>query len=1150
MKPVIIGIATHIENDDLVNRLHDGTFQLVAYVPVAELINNALYDAGEVPGDDTALILLGNSARPSSWPGPVHGATSLSQALLLAQTLLADQIVRMVVLAEAATGAVVLAAGLTWPRVYAVIESSVANPVALACLPDEIGYLELTHLMPEDTSEVNTVMSAYRAAGSDLTCAIGSSGGTLMALIKTALCVYHRFLPALTEWPGPADPASWQDGPFYAVTQSKTWFLEQGQTQRRAAISLPDAHIVLAEHLDGKSRPNTSLSQSPQKLFIVTANDGEALLAQLHLLAQSVHEGRSLPDVANDFATLYQEHPGMVTVVFVAHHPDDLAREIQLALKNIPQVIEQGGEWFTPRGSYFTANPLGPKGKIAFVYPGAFNSYPKMGQDLLFLFPYLHEDLINMTSDLGQAVGDVWLYPRSLEKQTARHWKQVRKHLEDQPTVMAEAGVTSSAIFTRLVRNFFKIQPDMAMGYSLGESSMLFGLGIWAAGDEGHTRLVSSPIYQGRLSGPKSAVREAWGLSPDAPNDFWSVYFIAAPAEVVNAQVQKESRVYLTHINTYNEVVIAGEREACKRVVAALDAEHLHASFDMVIHCDITFLEYQSFCHLHDYPVHSLPDVVLYSAADYEPVTPDSAVIAHSFSRAACKMLDFPRLVNRVYDDGARIFIELGPRSTCSRWISDILGSREHLSVAADQLGVDNLTSLLRMLARLISHGVSIDISALYSVPQIPATVSTEVRQPYGQVTRAHQTFLQKRMDGLNQLGEMLQLQMSLLSQSPPVIEATRPAIFNESALQEFATGSIKACFGPEYAVYDNRRAPRIPNGDLLLVSRVIEIQAERYKLAPGARMVSEYDMPYQPWFYRDNAYPTIPYSIYMEMALQLCGFLSAYLGSSLAFPELDFYFRNLDGQGTLYKDIDLSGKTITNTVHLLSSITLEGIILQKFAFQLDLAGDIFYTGEASFGFFTEQAMQNQTGLDKGKPTQPWYQRLNMPIVPVADPAKYNQVQPGKPHYRLAQGQLDLIDTFVMVPNGGQYEQGYIYASKNLDPTDWFFYCHFYQDPVMPGSLGVEAILQAMQAFALELDLGQSFRSPRFEQVAPHTITWHYRGQVTRQNERFSLEIHIKRIDVTVERVTIIGDASLWRDDGLRIYEVLDIALGIEETRA
>jgi 3-hydroxymyristoyl/3-hydroxydecanoyl-(acyl carrier protein) dehydratase len=648
-----------------------------------------------------------------------------------------------------------------------------------------------------------------------------------------------------------------------------------------------------------------------------------------------------------------------------------------------------------------------------------------------------------------------------------------------------------------------------------------------------------------------------WGLSADAPDDFWSVYFLAAPVEVVNEVVRKEARVYITHINTPTEVVIAGDSQACERIVADLGVEHLRASFSTVIHCDITFSEYERFYDINHLPVHNKPEVCFYSAADYAPIPLDAEVIAHSLSRSVCKTLDFPRLVNRVYDDGARIFIELGPRSTCTRWISETLGSREHVSVSANQLGMDDHTALLRMLAPLVSHGVPMDIAALFNSENYQAqaafAVPGEAIYPYAQAaTQAHRTFLERRLESLLQMGEMLRLQTELYAQQPvlaaPVpLAPQRPALFDENALQEFATGSIAACFGPEYAIYENRRAPRIPNGDLLLVSRIIDLEAERYKLEPGARAVSEYDMTAHPWFYRDNAYPTIPYSVYMEMALQLCGFLSAYLGSSLSFPNLDFYFRNLDGQGTLYSDSDLSGKTITNTVQMLSSITLEGIILQKFSFQLEGEGEVIYAGEASFGFFTDRAMQNQTGLDKGKPTLPWYRQQNLTLAPVPIPANYYQPQPGKPHYRLAQGQLDFVDTLLLMPDGGQHGQGYIYASKKLDPTDWFFYCHFYQDPVMPGSLGVEAILQAMQAFALELDLGKSFRSPCFKQATPHTVIWHYRGQVSRLHSAMMLEIHVKRIEHTPEQVTIIGDASLWRDDGLRIYEVLDVALGIQE---
>ena len=41
---------------------------------------------------------------------------------------------------------------------------------------------------------------------------------------------------------------------------------------------------------------------------------------------------------------------------------------------------------------------------------------------------------------------------------------------------------------------------------------------------------------------------------------------------------------------------------------------------------------------------------------------------------------------------------------------------------------------------------------------------------------------------------------------------------------------------------------------------------------------------------------------------------------------------------------------------------------------------------------------------------------------------------------------------------------GYLYAERTIDPSDWFFQFHFHQDPVMPGSLGVEAIIETMQS--------------------------------------------------------------------------------------
>ena len=154
--------------------------------------------------------------------------------------------------------------------------------------------------------------------------------------------------------------------------------------------------------------------------------------------------------------------------------------------------------------------------------------------------------------------------------------------------------------------------------------------------------------------------------------------------------------------------------------------------------------------------------------------------------------------------------------------------------------------------------------------------------------------------------------------------------------------------------------------------------------------------------------------------------------------------------------------------------------------------------------------------------------------------------KPEHPHFRLCSGQLSFSDIIRIVPEGGKFSKGYVYARKEVNPEDWFFPCHFHGDPVMPGSLGVEAIIQALQAFALQQGIGNSFKSPRFVPVLSK-VAWKYRGQIIPQSKYMQLDLHVKNIEQKEGQVVLTADANLWRED-LRIYEIYDIVVGISET--
>ncbi|RJY18804.1 3-hydroxyacyl-[acyl-carrier-protein] dehydratase FabA [Parashewanella spongiae] len=373
---------------------------------------------------------------------------------------------------------------------------------------------------------------------------------------------------------------------------------------------------------------------------------------------------------------------------------------------------------------------------------------------------------------------------------------------------------------------------------------------------------------------------------------------------------------------------------------------------------------------------------------------------------------------------------------------------------------------------------------------------------------------------------------------------------FTPYHLFEFATGDIEKCFGSEFNIYRELTPPRTPCGDLQLTTRVIDIQGQRGDLKQASSCIAEYEVPTDAWYFaKNNHHSVMPYSVLMEISLQPNGFVSAYMGTTLKFPKDELFFRNLDGSGTLLREVDLRGKTIVNDSKLLSTVVAGSNIIQNFTFELSTDGEVFYRGTAVFGYFKEQALTHQLGLDNGQVKQAWHIENGIKAdcqINLLDKTVRSFNPPAnKPHYRLAGGQLNFIDKVDIVSNGGKAKLGYLYAERTVDPSDWFFQFHFHQDPVMPGSLGVEAIIELMQTFAIEKDLGAGYSNPRFGQILSN-IKWKYRGQITPHNKQMSLDVHITEIRTEDKQVVVVGDASLSKD-GLRIYELSDIAICITE---
>jgi len=122
---------------------------------------------------------------------------------------------------------------------------------------------------------------------------------------------------------------------------------------------------------------------------------------------------------------------------------------------------------------------------------------------------------------------------------------------------------------------------------------------------------------------------------------------------------------------------------------------------------------------------------------------------------------------------------------------------------------------------------------------------------------------------------------------------------------------------------------------------------------------------------------------------------------------------------------------------------------------------------------------------------------------------------------------------------GGAYDKGLIVAELDIHPELWFFACHFQNDPVMPGCLGLDAMWQMVGFY-----LGWMGGPGRGRALGVGEVR--FRGQVLPQNKLVIYRINLKRVMMR-KLVMGIADAEM-ECDGKVIYEAIDLRVGLFTT--
>src|SRR6266404_1998769 len=120
--------------------------------------------------------------------------------------------------------------------------------------------------------------------------------------------------------------------------------------------------------------------------------------------------------------------------------------------------------------------------------------------------------------------------------------------------------------------------------------------------------------------------------------------------------------------------------------------------------------------------------------------------------------------------------------------------------------------------------------------------------------------------------------------------------------------------------------------------------------------------------------------------------------------------------------------------------------------------------------------------------------------------------------------------------NGGEFGKGLIRAELDVKPDLWFFGCHFKNDPVMPGCLGLDAMWQMVGFY-----LGWVGGEGRGRALGLGELK--FSGQVLPNVRKVVYNIDMKRV---MRSKLVLGIADGWLStDGEIIYRAKDLKVGL-----
>ena len=144
----------------------------------------------------------------------------------------------------------------------------------------------------------------------------------------------------------------------------------------------------------------------------------------------------------------------------------------------------------------------------------------------------------------------------------------------------------------------------------------------------------------------------------------------------------------------------------------------------------------------------------------------------------------------------------------------------------------------------------------------------------------------------------------------------------------------------------------------------------------------------------------------------------------------------------------------------------------------------------------------------------------------------------GKGNAKLPSPPMLMFDRITNIQNNkGKYSKGLVEAELNIKKDMWFFDCHFMEDPVMPGCLGLDAMWQLVGFY-----LGWLGEPGKGRALGVSTVK--FTGEVLQNVKIARYQVDMKRILKKEGAVVGLADGILFADNK-SIYEAENLKVGL-----